>query len=79
MIALIGSICSALVAIPKIGDLVMKIISAVTLWYVQSQNNKVLQAISDAAALASRAVTDDDRYKAAQAWHDALGMPRVTQ
>lgn len=74
----IGSILSALAAIPKILGYVESFASAVTLWYVQRQNNKSLAAISDAAALAAKAKTDADRYAAAQAWQTALQNPRVS-
>lgn len=74
----IGSILSALAAIPQILGYVETFASAVTLWFVQRQNNQTLSAIADAAALAAKASTDADRYAAAQAWQQALSNPRVS-
>jgi hypothetical protein len=74
----IGSILSALAAIPKILGYVETFASAVTLWYCQRATNQTLQAISDAAALAAKASTDAERYAAAQAWQQALSKPRVS-
>ena len=74
----IGAILSALAAVPQILGYVESFASAVTLWYVSRQQATTLQAIADAAALASRAQTDADRYAAADAWAAALNRPRVT-
>jgi hypothetical protein len=79
MIAFVEALFSALASIPQILGLVESFASAVTLWWVQRQNNQTLQQIADAAALASRAQTDEDRYKAADAWAAALKRPRVSQ
>lgn len=74
----IGTILSALVALPKIGALIESLISSITLWYIQRQTTQTLSQIADAAALASRAQTDDERYQAAQAWQSALSRSRVS-
>ena len=74
----IAAILAALAAIPQICSYVEQFAGAVTLWYVQRQNNETLAQISDAAALAARAQTDADRYAAAQAWQTALNRPRVS-
>lgn len=76
--AIIPQILSALIAIPKIADLVMAAVSQVVLWYVGRQQAETLSMISDAAALAARASTDDERYAAALAWKNALSRPRIT-
>lgn len=76
---MIGSILSALAAIPSILKYVELFASAVSLWWVQRQTTANLQAIADAAALAARAKTDEDRYKAAEAWRAALSNSRITQ
>lgn len=75
---MVMTILSALAAIPAILGYVEKFAGAVTLWYLQRQKNETLSQISDAAALAARAVTDDERYAAAEAWQKALSRPRVT-
>ena len=74
----IGTILSALIAIPKIGTLVSNAVSAVVLWYCQNATNQTLSAIADAAALAAKAQTDDERYAAAAAWSAALSRSRIT-
>lgn len=74
----IGAILSALAALPQILGYVEAFAAAVTLWYCQRAQNQTLMAISDAAALASRAKTQEDRYAAALAWKNALSRPRIT-
>lgn len=76
--AFIYALLNALVAIPKIGDLVTSAVSGAVMWYVSRQNNETLSEIADAAAMAARATTDDERYKAAEAWQKALQRPRVS-
>lgn len=73
------AILNALVAIPKIGEMVMSIVSQITIWYIARAENNSKQAIADAAAFAARASTDKERYEAAQMWHDALSRDRITQ
>ncbi len=75
---LIIAILDALVAIPKIADMVMGAVSAVVGWWVTKQTNDTLSAISHAAALAARAQTDEQRYEAAAAWQKALSRPRIS-
>jgi hypothetical protein len=73
------AILNALVAIPKIADLVMQTVSAIVGWYIQKQTSDTLAAIADAAAFAARAQTDEQRYQAAEKWRTALSRPRYTQ
>lgn len=75
---MVMAILSALAALPGILGYVEKFAGAVTVWYLQRQKNEVLSKIADTAALAARASTDEERYAAAQAWHDTLSQPRVT-
>lgn len=65
-----------LVAIPKIADLVMSIVSQVVGWYMQRQTAQTLSAIIDAAVLQAHAETEEDRYAASEAWRVALSRPR---
>lgn len=74
---MIIAILNALIAIPKIAGYVEDLAAAITQWYVARQTSQTLGMIADAAALAARAETDDDRYKAAQAWVDALSRDRI--
>ena len=73
---LVMAILNGLVAIPKIAGYVEAFASAVTLWFVQRQNNQTLSLISDAAALAGKAQSDADRYAAAKNWQAVLSRPR---
>lgn len=75
---MIVTILNALIAIPKIADLVMSAVSTIVAWYVQKQTSDTLSAIADAAAFSARAQTDDDRMQAAQKWRDALSRARYT-
>jgi hypothetical protein len=74
----IGAVLSALAAIPAIFGYVQSFVAQVMVWYIQNANNQTLSAIADAAALASRAKTDEERYAAAEAWQKALSRPRVS-
>lgn len=74
--ALVISILNALAAIPSILGYVEKFATAVTEWWVNRQTSETLSQIADAAALASRAQSDEDRYKAAEAWRVALSRDR---
>lgn len=76
--AFVTSLLNALAAIPTIAGYVDRVIQAIITWYVARQNQAALAAIADAAAMAARASTDEERYAAAQAWHDALSKPRVS-
>ena len=79
MIALLLSIFKALAAIPAILGYVEDFAAGVALWYCQRQTNETLSQIADAAAFASVAKTDDERYEASEKWHDALGRDRITR
>ena len=74
----IGAILTALAAIPQILGYVESFTAAVSLWYIQRQNNQTLAEIADAAALAARASTDEERYAAALSWQKALSRARVS-
>lgn len=72
------AILNAIAAIPALLGYVEKFAAQCALWWIQRQKAESLAAVSDAAALAARATTDEERYKATDAWHHALGLPRVT-
>lgn len=74
----IFSIFTALADIKAIGDYILQFSAMITVWYCQRQNSETLSQIADAAALAARAETDEERYKAADAWHVALSRSRVS-
>lgn len=75
---LIFSLFTALANIKAIAGYIETFASAVTGWYVQKQTTETLSQISDAAAFAARAKTDDDRYQAAEKWRVALSRPRAS-
>lgn len=77
-LAFVTAILNALIAIPKIGDMVSSIVDAIVTWWASRQTGETLVAIADAAALSARAQTDADRYAAAEAWQKALSRPRVS-
>ena len=70
------AVLNALAAIPKIVGYVESFASLVTSWYVSRQTASTLSAIADAAALAARAQTDEERFAAAAAWQKALSRDR---
>jgi hypothetical protein len=76
--ALVIAILDAIAAIPAIAGYLNTLIQGIIGWYIAKQHSDTLAAIADAAALAARAVTDDERYKAAQAWKDALSRGRTS-
>ena len=67
----------ALVSIPKIGDMVSAAISSIVEWWVSQQTAETMAKVSDAAAMAARAQTREDRHAALDKWRDALSRPRV--
>ena len=69
---LVIAILQALVALPKIGDLISGWLSQIIAWYISSQNERNAQAIADAAAFSLRAQTKEDRLEAAKKWQAAL-------
>lgn len=70
----ISAILSIIKAIPTVDSWFQQLMAA----YVLQQQAETLSAISDAAALAARATTDEERFAAALAWKNALSRPRVT-
>ncbi len=73
LLALFQAIVGAIKAVPIIDSWFSQIVSL----YVTSMNQATSAKIVDAAALAARATNDDERYKAAKAWMDALSRPRI--
>lgn len=73
---MIVAILNALIAIPKIGEIFLKLFSQIASWYCSIQTNETLRAISDAAAFAARAKTEEDRFEASERWRDALSHDR---
>lgn len=74
----IALVLNALVSIPKIAGYVEQAVQAIVMWYVQTSTKETLSAISDVAAVAARAKTDEDRYASALAWKSALSRPRIS-
>lgn len=76
MIAFILTLFDALAAIPKILGFLESFAGAISYWLIQRSTHETLSQISDAAALAARANSTEERLAAAQKWHDALSRPR---
>jgi hypothetical protein len=73
-----GAILSALAALPSILGYVNQFCQAVLVWYIQRQDTIALSAIQDALAAQTKAVTQGDRFAAADAWQVAFSKPRTT-
>ena len=67
----------ALISIPKIGDMVSAAIDSIVQWWAARQTAETMAKVSDAAAMAARAKTQEDRHAALDKWRDALSRPRV--
>lgn len=72
--AIIGGIVAFFRAIPIMDSWLQQLIAA----YVTSCQQKTLSMIVDAAAMAARANTQEERYAAADAWRAALSRNRVS-
>lgn len=70
------TLLNALAAIPSIFKYVDEFASAVVTWYMSYQKTETLSEIADAADAQARAVTDQDRYLAADLWAKALKRDR---
>lgn len=78
MVSFVTSLFTALSSIAAIAKYVEEFASAVSIWYINRQQTDTLAKIADAAALASRAKTQEERLAAAEKWQDVLSRPRVT-
>jgi hypothetical protein len=76
--AFVTALLNALAAIPAIEAEVDEVVQAIITWWVARQNTATLALVADAAALASRAQTSEDRLNADIAWKTALSQPRIT-
>ena len=74
---MIIAILEALVALPKIGQLVMMFCSTVSAWWLSKQQERTYHEIINAAAWSARAQTQEDRIKALQMWRAVLDRPRL--
>jgi len=70
--AIFSAIAGLIKSIPIVDSWLQQLIAA----WMALQTKETLSEITDAAALAARAVTDADRYKASAAWQKALQRPR---
>lgn len=75
---MIITILEALIALPKIGSLVMAICAQISRWWIGKQKTDTLELINEAMIATMRAQTDEDRYKAAEAWQLALSRSRIS-
>ena len=66
-----------LITIPRLAGIVEQLCAAVSAWYLSRQRAETYRQIIDAAALSAKAESQDDRYKALEAWRTALSRERV--
>jgi hypothetical protein len=69
---------NGLAAIPVILGYVKDFAAGVMLWYARNSTKETLSEISNAAAWAARAETQEDRLAALDHWRSALSRPRIT-
>lgn len=76
-VSVLLAIFRAIAATKALADYAKAFAAEIVLWYVERERADALSKIADAAALAARAQTDEERYHAAQKWQEALNRPRV--
>lgn len=74
----LSQLLDALVAIPKIGDMVSAAVTFIVQWWANKQTAETMAKVADAAALSARAKTQEERYAALEMWRSALSRPRIT-
>jgi len=74
---MIIAILEALIALPKIGQLVVMFCTNIAAWWVSRQQETTYHEIINAAALSARAKNQEDRVKALQMWRSVLSRPRL--
>ena len=75
---MIITILEALIALPKIGSFIMAICGQISQWWISKQKADTLELLNEAMIATIRAQTDEDRYKAAEAWQLALSRSRIS-
>lgn len=78
VVSVVLAVLNAIAAIPAIAGYVQQAVQAIVGWYINKQNTETLAQIADAAASAARATNEEERYAAAQKWHDALSRSRIS-
>ena len=79
MVAFLLALFNAIAAVPSMLKFAEEFAAAITLWFVQRANNETNKLIVDAAAMAARASTQEERYAAVEKWKEALSRTRVTR
>lgn len=69
---MVGIILAIIKAVPAIESLFAQVVAI----YIASQNAETQSQIINAASLTASANTDEDRYKAADAWNKALSRKK---
>ncbi len=70
------AVFKGLAAIPAILGYVKEFAAAICLWYMQNATKETLSMISDAAAAAQMAETDEEKDAANEKWAKALSRTR---
>lgn len=68
---------SAVAALPFLIGKVEQMAAGIALWWVERQNTQTQKGILDAAALAIRAKTQEERRASLDAWRVALSKSRL--
>lgn len=79
MTAFLLALLNALSAIPKIAEYLNQAVQTIMSWWISRQEKQVLSSISDAAAYAAHAQTDEERYEAASRWQRAFALGRTSR
>lgn len=73
----IAAVLTALMKIPALVSTIESFVNAVVSFYIQTQTNATLSAISDAIALTTAATTDEQRFAAMAALQKSLSSSRI--
>lgn len=72
------TIVSALVGLIRAIPIIDGWFQSILTYYITTVQNDTLSKISDAAAFAARAKTDEERYEASEKWRLALAHVRIS-
>lgn len=67
---------NALVKLPGAVLAVEKVCQVIVLWYVSRQGKETLKGLANAAAIAAKCKTQEERHAALDSWTTALNRPR---
>ncbi len=74
---IIGAILAAIAALPKIGDMVIKLISWWKEWRQGIERAETQEKLHAAKEATKAATTKEERINAAKKWQEAMRRPRT--